>query len=131
VYQVPDDGLEPEYDQGATQSWDVLTPHQIMAIDTDIATAVAAGPSHTLLATRRVLYSTGNNRQGGHVTHVPLPPPSLSCFRSFSLSLSIIHARTHMYMYFREGERERGGGGGGVGGGRERERERERDTTCM
>ena len=85
---VPDDGLPPKYDQGATHSWDVITPHQIMTTDIDVATGVAVGHKHTLLCTRRQLYAIGNNRQGQlgvgdtanrhEFTRVSLPDVALS-----------------------------------------------------
>ena len=85
---MPDDGLPPKYDQGATHSWDVITPHQIMTTDIDVATGVAVGHKHTLLCTRRQLYAIGNNRQGQlgvgdtanrhEFTRVSLPDVALS-----------------------------------------------------
>jgi alpha-tubulin suppressor-like RCC1 family protein len=85
---VPNDGVPPKYDAGATHSWDVLTPHQIMTVTYDVSTAVAAGPTHTLLSTRQDLYAAGSNRQGQlglgdsddrhEFTRVPLPEVAVS-----------------------------------------------------
>lgn len=85
---VADDGEVPQYDKAATQTWDVLTPHQVMSAGSDDVTLVAAGPTHTLLSTRRVLYGVGSNQQGQlglgdtknrrAFTRIPLPTVAVS-----------------------------------------------------
>jgi hypothetical protein len=66
--QVPDDGVPSTYQPDTTQSWDMLTPHQLMSLDTEFAVAVTAGDTQTLVATRRGIFAIGYNQQGKRVT---------------------------------------------------------------
>ena len=72
-----------------------------MAIDTDVAIAVAAGPGHTLLATRRELYSTGDNRQGGCRMIRPFTRSKISvCFYAHitDVYLSSLYTPIHLLL---------------------------------